>query len=345
MWAGSDPNNPEEGQPTATVPDDVGPVHTVAFDTGSTDLSVLPALTDATQLADTVGTVKVFRQGTQPVQNGDIVAWETDYKGDDSSIRVVPANVAAPTAPHEIAGVALHATTAEGDPVSVMTDGIATVKRDANAYPDPTLHTPVNGENIVLTEGYYNYVDTGGDPANYGNSESFVTIFDAGEGGTWTVVSGGPFVFEATSNHQYDRLRVMYSNFPTGPWVTMAEPWMANVDSVTNDIISQTGGHVYPKDLATATANGYTLSYTIPGRYARFEFSSDGSVNERGWSEVLISSTYTAPGAVAGEQLFAKTGQENIATSNSSAGTLPLGRAAANGPSGADRARVWVGRA
>ena len=201
----------------------------------------------------------------------------------------------------------------DDDVVSALTTwSSAKIQASIVEPPVPPVEPPVTPDDIsvsldtsdtvyVLSTGQKCFfTDSGGEPGNYSSNENLTAVFDAGVGGTFSLLFNS-FSFEATASAQYDKLFIRSS--PDG--ITFSEVdirWchsMSNTNVATTsfagsqwDSISSNEGWVVPKDVARAIEMGYeaeTLTI-ISDRYLQFQFYSDGSTTRPGW-DIQISAT------------------------------------------------------
>ena len=136
----------------------------------------------------------------------------------------------------------------------------------------------------------------------YNNNENYTAIFDAGEGGNWSV-RADDWNLESSTSVMYDRLGIEYSeNGATFynvsvPWlwksVTSTSPWSVSPGERSNGYLwagvplthEQSGGY-----------DSHPQSFYPSTRYIRFTFFSDGSATRPGWDIDIKSSKYGTNG-------------------------------------------------
>ena len=256
------------------------------------------------------GSIETYLAEEQIVNGGFVVRhWHPRQLGEPGpSVRVKRMPSVLPQ-PHEIIGVALDSAAAVGDPVRVLTKGFGTAKFDTQiaAPPEVRLDATTNGRTYSRPACVFR--DSGGEPGDYGNSESFLIIFDAGTTGgvpnTWTI-KVNDFSFEHSTVSMYDRLGVqestngsLWTNLSV-PWMqasaTTSPPWSTSFAGSSWNSSSSDEGGLFPSDTTRAILLGMPAqdaTITVNSRYLRFWFVSDGSSTRPGWDLTLESSSYT----------------------------------------------------
>jgi hypothetical protein len=199
----------------------------------------------------------------------------------------------------------------DDDVVSALTTwSSAKIQASIVEPPVPPVEPPVTPDDIsvsldtsdtvyVLNTGQKCFfTDSGGEPGNYSSNENLTAVFDAGVGGTFSILFNS-FSFEGTTSVQYDKLFIRSSS----DGITFSEVdirWcqsMADTNVLTTsfagsqwDSISSNEGWVVPRDVARAILLDFEegVPAIISSRYVQFQFYSDGSTTRPGW-DIQIS--------------------------------------------------------
>ena len=225
-----------------------------------------------------------------------------DYTGGTitvSSIGTLPSQ-------HEIAGINLSAVTA-GQTSNVLTRGYVTGRRDTTFLPSSEtvlLNNTTNGTTRSLTNNT-TFTDSGAG-GSYAPSENYSITFDAGVGRTVECTINS-FGFEHTTSLMYDRFGIQtsndginYTNISVSWMQASATPtplWSASFAGGSWNAGSSSPGYILPKDeprailLGGVPGNVFPALVSLPTRYIRFYFISDGSGNDDGWNISLTPNT------------------------------------------------------
>jgi hypothetical protein len=256
---------------------------------------------------DYQGTTELYTSGGV-IANGQAVVLEYGA----SAIRAIaPASM--PSA-DQVIGIALNATATAGQQVRVLKSGFGSAARLTEFGPGAAVEVKLDGgtNNQTFTDPRVLFRDSGGLVGDYAVGENYKCVFDAGDGGEWSVQfvtdPNDPatfFSFEHLPPNMYDRLGIQTSSDGT-TWTNINVPWMQASAETTapwstlyrggdgSENVSARNGWIVPKDVSRANLNGYVtgVPVTFNSRYLRFWFFSDGSTNAPGWNIDLTSSSY-----------------------------------------------------
>lgn len=239
-----------------------------------------------------------------PIRNGALVV--RDYTSAPPNLRVKECD-AVPTAigTGAILGVALNATAAAGDKVSIMSrpTGFCT----AIVFASEPLILTASTSGTTVAPGRYAFTDSGGANGEYKNDEDYFIIFDAGVGQTWTVEML-TWQTEQTATNMYDRLGIQW--YDGAQWNNVSVPWMY-ASTVTaapwgqTKATPDTNGWIFPPDKNDATSRGWSgAPLVLPYQIIRFYFYSDFSQTRVGWEFQISSTVVPPPTNVIGSTLF-----------------------------------------
>ena len=238
--------------------------------------------------------------------------------------------------PHEIVGVALDAAAAVGDPVRVLTKGFATANRQTEFADPPEIKLDASTNGRSYSGSQFTFRDSGGAPGDYGNSQSYMVIFDAGAG-TWDIKVNS-FDFEHSTSSMYDRLGVRESS-DGSTWTNLVVPWMQR--SATSsppystsfagsswNSSSSDDGWIFPQNTTRAILLGMPSdpypTISLNSRYIQFWFTSDGSATRPGWDLTLTASNSSgsALSVALDTALYIDAANASRVTENSASGLL-----------------------
>ena len=257
------------------------------------------------------GTQTALGNVQQYVAQGNLVAGQPvilDFTNGDVTVRTAPSGGAPDVS--LIAGIVL-ADATDGNTVQVVGSGFVTARRDTTFAPSsetyalPSSGTPPTTHTRALTNDT-TFTDSGGTGNYVGNTNHWV-IFDAGNGYTQKMTINS-FGFEATDFNLYDRLGIQvstdgttFSNF-SWSWgqavTTTTAPWNKDYAGEGGQFDSEGSypGWCFPGSETRAqelnggdSVVGTTIS--IPYRYVKYWFDSDGSNHDEGWNLTLEPNT------------------------------------------------------
>ena len=150
------------------------------------------------------------------------------------------------------------------------------------------------GSTVVLMAGVPHTFEDSGQRSNYSSNEAYTVTFDTrGSGASFLFNS---FTFEHTESSMYDRLGVAVSengtswSAPNIPWMQRSAasmyPWTSGYGGNASWNGTNAGnGYIVPKNEPRAILLGWDEgAFTLPQRYIRWSFYSDGSVTMAGWN-------------------------------------------------------------
>jgi len=207
---------------------------------------------------------------------------------------------------HEIAGLSLSAVTA-GQTANILTRGYVTGRRDTTFLPSAEtvlLNNTTNGTTRSLTNNT-TFTDSGAG-GSYSPNENYSITFDAGVGRT-VECTVNSFAFEHSTALMYDRLGIQtstdgitYTNISVS-WMqasaTSTPPWSTSFAGGSWNAGASSPGYIFPLNEARAIllggvpGNVFPALISLPTRYIRFYFISDGSGNVDGWNISLTPNT------------------------------------------------------
>ncbi len=207
---------------------------------------------------------------------------------------------------HEIAGINLSAVTA-GQTANILTRGYVTGRRDTTFLPSAEtvlLNNTTNGTTRTLTNNT-TFTDSGGN-SPYQPNENYSITFDAGVGKT-VECTVNSFSFEHSTALMYDRFGIQtstdgvtYTNISVS-WLQASAnsnpPWSTSFAGGSWNAGASSPGYILPKDeprailLGGVPGNTFPALISLPARYIRFYFISDGSGNVDGWNLTLQPNT------------------------------------------------------
>lgn len=205
---------------------------------------------------------------------------------------------------HEYIGIALQ-TVSAGEKVEVVTQGLATARRDTtflSSSETVILNSTTNTTSRNLTNAT-TFIDSGS-AGNYSTNENYSITFDAQAGYT-AKVTVNDIAFEHTNAIMYDRLGIQGSNDGV-TFVNLTIPWLQTSASSSptwsefffnNNSWNSAGadnGYIFPKDTTRAillSSGTFPVDINTGYRYIRFYFRSDSSSNDDGWNMILAPNT------------------------------------------------------
>jgi hypothetical protein len=149
---------------------------------------------------------------------------------------------------------------------------------------------------VVLSSGVPLAFQDSGQSSDYSSSEAYEVIFDTQGSGASILFNS--FSFEHSTYSQYDRLGVAVSedgtswSAPNIAWMQRSAasmyPWTNSFGGSAWNSSDSDNGYILPKNEPRAILLGWDEgAFTLPQRYIRFGFKSDGSVTDAGWNATI----------------------------------------------------------
>ena len=271
-------------------------------------ISNVGALTSSSKGDLSTGSQTVLGNAETYIANGNLVAGqpvEFDYTGGNVTVKTIT-SLSSTTF---IAGIVANDVTS-GNVATIINNGFVTGRRTTVFNPSSETYDLPAGSSAPTTNirpltNNTTFRDAGG-AGNYPSSQNYWVVFDAGSGYTQKMTPNS-FDFEVTNFSIYDKLaiqvstdNVTYNNF-SWAWgqrlASDATPY--NSTSYFGSQYDSTGsypGYCFPGSATRAqTLNGGTsvigTAISIPYRYVKYWFRSDGSSELSGFNLTLEPNT------------------------------------------------------